>query len=240
VLRCALVAVLVVGSFPTSADTGTGRIRIYDGLVSLEIPNDWHEISAADLEETTYRTAEATSGRLVEVYQHGFRPVESSGDPGLPQILVQIREGGRIRTGDLMGHLGLTEFLDGAAGSLHEALPPLVMELDIERIRFDPETLTLHIEHGLSLRFKGAVQVLTTAFLTERGLVAFHFSDRKSRIGDSRALFDTMMRSVRIDQKIAYRRRWSDRWPGAPFFVAAGIAAAILAVIVLRRRRAAS
>ena len=75
-----------------------------------------------------------------------------------------------------------------------------------------------------------------TAFLTERGLVAFHYIDRKARIEQGRELFDALVGSVTLYPALAYRPRPLDRWPGIPFFIAAGITALVLAAYIVHRR----
>jgi hypothetical protein len=216
------------------------RVAIYDELVTIEIPATWEEESPLDLEQTTFRTAEATGGQLVEVYQHGFRPSHPTTEPGLPEVLIQIRESGRIRSGDLVGDTSLKFLRQGAEARYHGELAPLIMAIEVLDSYFDADTNTLHLEHRIELRLKGEVRVLTVAFLTERGLLTFHFFDRAARIADSRQVFDQMIQSVQIDPTLAYRPRWSDRWPGLPFFIASGVAALVLLIIIIRRRRESS
>ncbi len=212
-------------------------MNIYDGLVAMEIPDDWREIDPLHLEDLTMWSAEATAGRSVEVYQHGFRPRDPGVDTTLPNFLVQIRESGRLRYGRFLHLQPLDNIQDAAQRTFPDGVPPMVMGVAVDGVSFEPETYCLRLEHSLDLRFFGRVRVLTAAFLTERGLLSFHFVDRERRIDDGRVLFDRIIDSVRIPPEIAYQPRMTDHLPGLPFFIAAAVLAAALIVILLRRRQ---
>jgi len=232
-----VTAVLLIGASPGFADPVVRPVSIYDGLVAMEIPDDWREIDPLHLEELTMWSAEATAGRSVEVYQHGFRPRDPGVDPSLPNFLVQIRESGRLRYGRFLHLQPLDNIQDAAHRSFPDGIPPLVMGVAVDDVSFEPKTYCLRLEHSLDLRFVGRVRVLTAAFLTERGLLSFHFVDRERRIDDGRVLFDRIVDSVRLSPEIAYQPRMSDHLPGLPFFIAAAVLAASLIVFLLRRRQ---
>ncbi len=78
----------------------------------MSIPDDWQQIDVFQLEDLTMWAADATAGRLVEVYQYGFHPRDSGPDPLLPTIFVQIRESGRQRYGDFVHLKALDELQD--------------------------------------------------------------------------------------------------------------------------------
>jgi len=227
---------LLVATLPGFADPPVRSVSIYGGLVALEIPADWREIDPLRLEELTAWSAEATAGRSVEVYQHGFLPQDPGVDRTLPNILVQIRESGRLRYGRFLHLQPLDKLQDETHRSYPDGIPPLVMGFAVEGVSFEPTTYCLRLEHSLDLRFVGRVRVLTAAFLTERGLLSLHFVDRERRIGDSRALFDRVVESVRLSPEIAYRPRMSDHLPGLPFLIAAVVLAAALVALLLHRR----
>ncbi len=229
----ALVAFLVAPATP--ADEGTPT-EVYGGRFSFILPSDWLVIPPEHIEELIMWMAESTDGRSVEIYQHGFVPSTFESDPWLPLLLVQIRESGRLSYGRFL-HLKPTDELRNTSKRVYPAgLPPLIEGVAVEDVHFDSEKLCLRLEHVLDLRFKGRVRVLTAAFLTERGIVALHMVDRERRIVESRALFDAIVDSAIVSPEIAYQRRVRDRWPGLPFFIAAALVAAVLAVYLLYRR----
>jgi len=239
-IRIIVVFALVAAAHPASTDPTLISVKVYGGLFSVDIPDDWREIDPLHLDELTMWSADVTAGRLVEVYQHGFRPRESDADPLLPHILVQIRESGRLRYGEFLHLQPLNELQSAARKTFPKGIPPLVMGVAVERVSFNASTFCLRLEHNLDLRFKGRVRVMTAAFLTERGLVTIHFADRERRIEKSRALFDRIVRSIVIEPEIAYRPHLRDRWPGLPFFGAAALTAAGLIAYLVRRRRSPS
>ncbi len=237
--RFAAAVVVVLAQLGGSVAAGQSptKVTLNHGLVTMTLPAGWHEIDPMLIEDMTFWAADVTGGRVVNVYEAGFRPIEPQDPPGLPQIMVQVLDFGRLRYGHL---LDLPDDSDRAAAFNHfeEGVPPLVVGVAVERVSFDRTTFTLRLEHSLDLRFRGRVRVLTAARLTERGLIAFHYVDRERRIDPGRALFRAVMDSVEIAPELAYRPRLTDRWPGLPYFAAAAVVAALLAgFLVVRARR---
>ena len=230
-----LVAWLVAA--PSTAEPTVRAVTVYDGLATFELPLDWREVSPHELEDATLWAAEASAGRLVEVYQHGFRPTAAADDHGLPQLMIQIRESGRLRSGDLERLPPLDELQERAREVFPAAAPPLIVGLDLERVAYDGRRHLLSMEHRLDLRLRGEIRVLTAAFLTERGWLVFHLSERGQRLDAARRLFEGVVDSVRLDPAVAYRPRLADRWPGWPFFAAAALTAAVLVGWLTLRRR---
>ena len=204
------------------------------------MPDDWQEIDAFDLEDLTLWAADATAGRLVEIYQHGFIPRDPGPDPLLPTIFVQIRESGRQRYGAFLHLQPLDAQQSETTKAFPEGLRPLVMGVAVDDISFDPSTYCLRLEHSLDLKFKGRVTVLTAAFLTERGFATIRFADRERRMDEGRKFFDQVIDSVVFSPEIAYRPRLNDRWPGLPFFFAAALMAGILVAYLVHRHRSLS
>jgi len=238
-LTAAAVAVAaLLGASVAVAQSPPEVVALHDGQVTMTLPPGWHEIDPMLIEDMTFWAADVTGGRLVNVYEHGFRPIAPQDPPGLPQIMVQVLEFGRLRYGSF---LDLPDDSDqaGAFNRFDEGIPPLVVGVAVERVSFDRSTFTLRLEHSLDLRYRGPVRVLTAAVLTERGLIAFHYVDRERRIEQGRALFRAVMDSVEIAPELAYRPRLSDRWPGLPYFAAAAAVAALLVgyLFVRARRR---
>ncbi|MEE4271631.1 MAG: hypothetical protein V2I67_08155 [Thermoanaerobaculales bacterium] len=215
-----------------ASDLPAEAVAIYDDRVTFTLPDGWTEIPPGNLEELTMRVAEATGGRSAEYYQHGYYPPTFADDPWLPHVLVQIRESGRLPYGRFLGFD--TGALDDEGP---DGLPPLILDVAVDRLKFDTERMCLRLEHTLDLRFKGRVRILTASFLTERGVVAFHFADRERRIDESRPIFDNLVAGVTLAPEIAYRPRLTDRWPGLYFFAAAALMAVLLILTILRQRR---
>jgi hypothetical protein len=238
VLRATPLALVVwLVAVPSAAQPTARAVTVYDGHATFELPLDWREVHPNELEDATLWAAEASGGRLVEVYQHGFRPTAAADDHGLPQLMIQIRESGRLRSGDLERLPPLDQLRERAREIFPAAAPPVIVGLDLERAAFDRQRHVVRMEHRLDLRLRGEVRVLTAAFLTERGWLVFHLSERGQRLDAARRLFEGIVDSVRLDPAVAYRPRLADRWPGWPFFAAAALTAVVLIGWLILRRR---
>lgn len=226
---------------PTQMTGGEVReVSIYNGHVTFEIPADWVSISPEVLESHSMRLAEASGGRLTEIYQYGFRSSDPNSKFFLPECLVQIRESGRLSyrrflrlpTSEEMRHTG-RESVDERAG-------PAVRDMELSDAIFDRASYSLHLKNTLVLSNEGRVSVRSVAFLTERGLLTMHFYSRIKATDAMNEISTRIVESVRFDDELRYRPRLLDRLPPrlATILVVAGsmIAIIALAVHLLQRR----
>ena len=225
---------------PAAAADGGRTVSLYDGLVSLRVPSDWNEIPQGTLEYFSLRTAEATGGRVAEVYQHGFRPGDPQLSLSLPQLLIQIREDGRVPYGSFLRLPRPEEVAAPAGTALSDPRGSGVRDVRLTSLAFDADSYCLRVDSVLDLPFDGPTLVRSASFLTERGTFTLHFYDLEDRGTESAPLFEAMVASVRIDDRLAYRPRPLDRWSSRAAGVALFAVAALLAAVALgaQRRRA--
>jgi len=227
-----------VSTLPT--DDAVRCVTLYQGHVALEVPADWMEIPEEDLESFSLQLAEASGGRVAEVYQHGFFPGSGIVISTLPLVLVQIRESGRLPYGQFL-HLPPLEELQ-RSGSRHilDRMGPVLSGLDLENVGYDKKNNTLQLANKLVLKTEGRISVRSVSFLTERGLFTLHCYAHSSQATIVAPIFDRIIDSVRFDDELRYRPRCIDRWPPKPSTVAYGAAALIAMALLLhqiRRRR---
>jgi hypothetical protein len=214
-------------------------VAIYDGLVTLRLPEGWRDIPPNVLEYFTLRTAEATGGRTAESYQHGFRPGDPDLEFSLPQVLIQIREEGRICHGHLQRLPAPEDVAAQPASPLTDHRGSLLRDLQLTGVTFDRARFCLRVDSVMDLSIEGRVVVRSASFLTERGLLTLHCYELEERIAATAPVFEQIIDSVRFDARIAYRPRLTDQWSSrhtavALFALAAALASAALAA---HRRR---
>lgn len=220
------------------AGAGQGRtVTVYDGLATLWVPEDWQQIPPNVLDYFSIRTAEVTGGRIAETYQYGFRPGDPELELSLPQVLIQIREDGRLSYGQLMHLPTPDEVSEPAGGPLADHRGSLVRDVELTALSFDPERFCLRVDSVLDLAIEGRTMVRSASFLTERGVFTIHCYDLEDRAELSAALFERMIASVRFDDRLAYRPRLADRWSSRMTAVILFTAAVVLVGAGLAARR---
>jgi hypothetical protein len=224
-----------------SAEGPTRTVTVYDGRVTLSIPSDWNEIPADILEFYSLRAAESSGGRNAEFYQYGFRPGDPEVGFSLPQILIQIRESGRLKYGDFLSLPPVESMRKDNAWRLNERKGPLVKGVRFEGAVYDRKTHSLHVRNTIDLKLEGKTAVESVSFLTENGLFTIHCYASIPQFTQTAPVFADIIASVRLDDSLRYRPRLSDRWPPRPSeiaFVAAAVTVSVfLLVYVLRRGR---
>jgi len=226
------LAALTFAATSSGASDATRTEAIYHGHVTLEIPVDWHEIPEDLLELHSLKTAEMTGGRIAELYQHGYRPGEPELDFAPPQILIQIRESGRLSYRPFL-HLPPPEEMQGIRGTP-------IDNLELDNAFFDRDRYLLRLTNTLGTERQYMISVLSASFLTQRGLLTLHCYTYATQATVVAPIFDRVVDSVRIDDELRYRPRLGDRWPPRPStlaFTAAAVSAAIFLILDLRRRR---
>ena len=235
-----LLLALVVSSTAAATTAPDPAVTVYDGLVSLRLPEGWHEIPPTVLEYFTLSTAEATGGRTAETYQHGFRPGDPDAEFALPQLLIQIREDGRLASGHFRRLPSPEEVASQPGSPLADHRGSLVRDLQLTGVTYDPRRHCLRVDSVMELSIEGRVAVRSASFLTERGLLTLHFYELEDRLAATAPVFEEILDSVRFDARIAYRPRFADQWSSRHtavvlFVLAAAFAAA--AIVARRRRR---
>lgn len=229
-----ILAAAISLAAPASADGG-GEFRtveVYDGLATIHIPEAWNEIPPDVLEFFTLQSAERSGGLVAEIYQHGYRPGNPEADFMPPQILIQIKESGRLSYGQFL-HLPPVEDLRERTGErLDEHMGPYMEDLRLNDVLFDRHTFSIRVANTLDLSYEGKVIVHSASFLTERGLFTVHCYALLSQNLRMKPVFDTILDSVRFDESIRYRPRLGDRLPPRPALISYLIAA-ILTLIIL-------
>lgn len=235
-----VLALLITAAAPAAVEATTDpdpAVAIYDGSVTLRLPEGWREIPPNVLEYFTLRTAEATGGRTAESYQYGFRPGDPDLEFSLPQVLIQIREEGRISYGHFQRLPPPADVAAQPASPLTDHRGSLLRELQLTGVTFDRERFCLRVDSVMELSIEGRVVVRSASFLTERGLLTLHCYELEERIAATAPVFEQIIDSVRFDDRIAYRPRLTDLWSSRHTAVALFALAALLAAAALVARR---
>jgi hypothetical protein len=215
-----------------SAADDTRTETAYDGHVTLEVPIEWHEIPEVQLELNSLNTVEMSGGRIAELYRHGYRPGDPESEVELPQILIQIRESGRLNYRHYL-HLPPAHEIRRTHGSPVESL-------ELDDAYFDHSRFLLRLTNTLGIERSGSVTVLSASFLTERGMFTLHCYTYSTQATVVAPIFERVVDSVRFDDELQYRPRFGDRWPPRPStlaFSAAAVLILIVLVVEIRRRR---
>ncbi len=236
------MALILAAAAPSPAEP-LQRVVIVEGRVSLAVPADWHEIPTEVLEFFSLRAAETSGGATAEIYQHGFRPGDPELSFALPQVLIQIRDSGRLRYGLFLDLPPLQVLRSEGSQRIADRAGPRLSGLELEDVVFDRHSFSLWVTSSFDLVPHGQVGVESVSFLTERGLFTIHCYAHASRMEEMAPVFARIIDSVRFDEDTVYRPRLSDRWPPPPGTVAlmlAGLAAVVLVLYLIRRRTRAS
>lgn len=239
-VRSLLLAVTAAPIVAFPGDEMMRTVRVYDDHASLEVPADWSEIPPELLEFYSIRSAEASGGVVAETYQHGYRKGNPEADFAPPQILIQIRESGRISYRELL-RLPSVEAVRSAAEELDARSGPFLRDLAVGEASFDPNSFSLRLTNTLDLSYEGRVIVKSASFLTERGTFTVHCYALLHQQLRMSPIFDRVLSSVRFDDALRYRPRFSDRLPHwsalLSYTIAAALAVAALLFHLIRRRR---
>ncbi|MCW8985588.1 MAG: hypothetical protein OQK55_09610 [Thermoanaerobaculales bacterium] len=236
-----IILILVLMIPTVSSGQEVREVSVYDGHVTFEIPADWEKIPPEVLESHSMRLAEASGGRLTEIYQYGFRSSDPEVEFFLPECLVQIRESGRMSYRRFLRLPTAEDMRNTGRETIDERAGPAVRDMELSDAVFDRDTFSLHLRNTLVLSLEGRASVKSVAFLTERGLFTMHFYSRVKEIDAMDEISTRIVDSVRFDDELRYRPRLLDRWPPRPatILVVVGllIAIAALAAHFAQRRR---
>ena len=240
-LAVLVIAIATLPSLNSASDLAMRTVEVYGGLASLEIPETWNEIPPDVLEFFSLQSAESSGGLMVEIYQHGFRPGNPEADFAPPQVLIQIKESGRLNYRQFLQLPPIELVRDQEAGRLDERMGPLLENLHLNDVFFDRGTYSVHVANTLDLKYEGKAMVTSVSYLTDRGLFTVHCYALISQHLAMKPVFAKILESVRIDESIRYRPRLNDRLPPTraliSYAIALCFAVLVLVVLLIQRRR---
>jgi hypothetical protein len=243
-MRTAVLLVFILGMPPAVGGGELRKVTVYDGHVTFGIPADWREIPPEVLESHSLQMAEASGGRLTEIYQHGFHSSDAEIDFLLPECLIQIRESGRLRYRQFLRLPDVATIRSDEEETLAERVGAAVRGMEPQKAVFDRQRFVIHLSSILDLGYEVEASVESFAFLTERGLFTIHFYVPVRRAPAMAPIYSRIIDSVRLDDELRYRPRLADRWPPRPatllLAAAALLAALAVAVHLFQRRRGQS
>jgi len=236
-----ILLTLVMATPTVPPDQEAREVSVYHGHVTIEIPADWAQIPPEVLESHSMRLAEASGGRLTEIYQYGFRSGDPENDFFLPECLIQFRESGRLNYRRFLSLPNAEEMRETGREPIDERAGPAVREMELSDAVFDHDSFSLTLRNTLVLSNEGRTSVKSVAFLTERGLFTMHFYSRVKATETMNEISTRIVDSVRFDDELRYQSRLLDHWPLQPatilVLVGSLIAITALAVHSLQRRR---
>jgi len=235
-----VVAITAVPSIAMASALAMRTEEVYGGLATIDIPETWNEIPPDVLEFFSLQSAESSGGLMVEIYQHGFRPGNPEADFAPPQVLIQIKESGRLNYRQFLQLPPIELVRDQGAGRLDGRMGPLLEDLHLNDVFLDREAYSVHVTNTLDLKYEGKVLVKSVSFLTERGLFTVHCYALISQQAAMNPVFEGILDSVRIDESIRYQPRLGDRLPPTPALISYAIAlifAVLVLVVLLVQRR---
>ena len=236
-----ILLTLVLAAPTVPPDQEVRQVSVYNGHVTFEIPADWAEIPPEVLESRSMSLAEASGGRLTEIYQYGFRSGDPENDFFLPECLIQFRESGRLSYRRFLRLPNAEEMRETGREPIDERAGPAVRKMELNDAVFDRDSYSLTLRNNLVLSNEGRTSVKSVAFLTESGLFTMHFYSRVRATEAMDEISTRIVESVRFDDELRYQPRLLDRWPPQPatilVLVGSLIAIAALAIHFLQRRR---
>jgi hypothetical protein len=237
-----LLLIFVVTAPPANAVREFRQVSVYDGHVTLDIPAGWEEIPPDLLESHSLQMAEATGGRVTEMYQYGFRAHDPKIDFIFPECLIQIRESGRLNERRFLELPSVEAMRVAGEKNLADRRGVAVPDLELSDAFFDTENFSLHVSNTLVLRYESETTVTSVGFLTERGLFTIHFYALTDHLESMTPVYEHIIDSVRFDAELDYRPRMIDRLPPTlPLVLLASAAAIALGAVILslyqRKRR---
>lgn len=236
-----VIAITALPSLTIADELSTRTVEVYDGLATLEIPEHWNEIPPDVLEFFSLQSAESSGGLMVEIYQHGFRPGNPEADFAPPQVLIQIKESGRLNYRQFLDLPPIELVREQGSGQIDGQRGPFLEDLHLNDVFFDREAFAVHVTNTLDLTYEGKVMVKSVSFLTDRGLFTVHCYALISQHVAMNPVFDRILKSVAIDESIRYRPRLGDRRPPTPAMISYAIAlffaVLVLIVLIVQRRR---
>ncbi len=204
---------------------------------SIKLPNTWAEIPSNVLSDYSKAIALNAPNLPKQVFNYGYQ-LKSDQWFTYPYILVQVKNVGRIPSGELKRYKKLKREMEKGLDKASESMSDLVSNSMIGEPVYDDVNHILWTTLTMQVAGIGPVKGLMATKLTEKGIIQFNgYSTADSYDKNAKLFRETFIKNLTISPSIAYSPKLTDNAPtifgiNLGVVIQAAIVGAIIGLIV--------
>jgi len=206
-MKKTLAAIFMASALFVEADT------FQTSQFSLTLPDSWVEIPKEVLDAYSEQLAQLAPDNPKQVYDYGYQYHDPEGWFRYPYILVQIKNVGRISSGELGQYKKIRKGLDEGVDDVETNLSGILSNASIGEPIHDEENQILWTTMSMDVNSVGRINAITALKLTEQGFIQFNAYATEATFNKCADVYRTAFSGLHINASIAYKPQVTDNAP---------------------------
>ena len=148
-----------------------------------------------------------------QFYDYGFQYRNSDDWFTYPYILIQVKNVGRIPTGEMARYRKVRSGMEEGLDQVREGYSSVITEAVAGEPEFDYERKILWTSMSMDLQDKGQVRALIAVKLTEKGLIQLNGYATSETFDEYEPVFREAFATLEVDEAIRYKPQITDNAP---------------------------
>lgn len=184
-----------------------------DKKFSITLPDDWIEIPKNVLDAYSDNVAKLSPDTPKQIYDYGYQLRGSEKWLDYPYILVQVKNTGRVPSGELSRYKKLKAGFKKGLEQLGEDLSKIMSDTTIGEPFYDKENTMLWMSMSAEVRDSGTVKALIGVKLTEKGVIQLNGYSQQENFAKYKDVYTKAFSSLAVNDSIKYRPQITDAAP---------------------------
>lgn len=204
---------------------------------SINLPDAWVEIPKDVLDEFSENVSKLAPQNPKQIYDYGYQLNESDGWLQYPYILVQVKNVGRVASGELKQYKKIEKGFAEGLDQVNDSFSDIMSNASFGETVYDEGNHILWTTISMDVEGSGKVKAVVAVKLTEKGIIQFNAYATEATFDEYAQIYRNAFINLNIDESIAYKPQLTDSAPviggiNTGKVLSAGIRGAIIGGII--------
>jgi hypothetical protein len=180
---------------------------------SIGLPDNWTEIPKDVLDEFSDNVVKLAPQNPKQIYDYGYQLSESKGWLQYPYILVQVKNVGRVASGELKQYKKLEEGFAEGLDQVNDSFSDIISNASFGETVYDEGNKILWTTISMDVEGSGLVKAVIAVKLTEKGIIQFNAYATEATFDQYAQIYRNAFIDLDIAESITYNPQLTDNAP---------------------------
>lgn len=180
---------------------------------SIDLPDNWTEVPKNVLDEFSDTIAKLAPQNPKQIYDYGYQLLESERWLQYPYILVQVKNVGRVASGELKQYKKLEKGFEDGLNQVADSFSDIMSNASFGETVYDESNHILWTTISMDVEGIGKVLGLLAVKLTEKGIIQFNAYATEDTFEEYAKIYRDAFINLDIPESIVYKPQFTDNAP---------------------------
>jgi hypothetical protein len=207
-MKKTIIALLI-----TSTILANGKTFQTEDQFSITLPDDWIEVPKEVLNAYSESISNLTPSQPKQVYDYGYQQAGAENWLIHPYILVQVKNTGRIASGELQQYRKLKSQIEKGVKEIADDLAAILSNTTIGAPVYDEEHTMLWMSMSSEVQEVGTIQATIGVKLTEQGIIQLNGYSKQEEADKFTEIYTHAFANLDVDDSQKYKPQITDSAP---------------------------